>query len=121
VSDSRPLQDRQRHLVTAVLDALPPDSTGALRIQLASARLTGDVPTYPDFVVDEHAPRSPYPDGLLPVEAHAYGPSGQFLGFIMVWLRGGYLGALEFAWVTDDPPTEWPDPSHLQIQIEQAP
>ncbi len=31
----------------------------------------------------------------------------------LVWVERGRLSALEHAWVTDDPPTEWPEPERV--------
>jgi hypothetical protein len=54
------------------------------------------------------------PDGPLPVRAFV--PStAAYRGEVLVWTSNGRLGGLEFAWVTDEPPTRWPRPDELEI------
>ncbi len=45
-------------------------------------------------------------------------PGGEPVGEILVWTSDGYLTALEYAWYSDDPPVEWPDPAWLTIEHE---
>ncbi|WP_228566516.1 hypothetical protein [Nocardia sp. SYP-A9097] len=54
-------------------------------------------------------------DGLLPVGAEVRDQSGEYIGEILVWVDGGYLSAIEYAWVSDDRPTVLPDPAALTV------
>ena len=62
-----------------------------------------------------HAPTS-IPDGPLPIHAVAYDDEGALLGELLVWVSGGYLSAIEFAWYTDSAPIELPAPSQLRLE-----
>jgi hypothetical protein len=35
-------------------------------------------------------------------------------GFIGVWVKGGFLHQLEYSWVTDEMPMEYPNPGRLR-------
>jgi hypothetical protein len=51
----------------------------------------------------------------LPVGALVRDDAGEPVGELLVWLDGGRLAGLEYAWFTDDPPTELPDPANVEL------
>lgn len=54
------------------------------------------------------------PDGPLP--GRAYVPSrAAYQGEIILWVTNGHLSGLEYAWVTDRPPTRWPRPDEMEV------
>ncbi|MFB8406048.1 hypothetical protein [Streptomyces sp. NPDC055912] len=62
-----------------------------------------------DLQVREPCAQAALPKTLVPVDAHVHGPSGAYVGEILVWTdRGATLSALEFAWVIDEMPTSLP-------------
>lgn len=108
----RQMSDEEMAVVTAVVSALP----GFARL------LDGLAGTFvrrsTDWILDIQArgdvPEVDVADGPLPVRAFVQnGP--EYRGEILVWVRGGRLSGLEYAWVTDDPPTRWPRPDELEI------
>jgi hypothetical protein len=60
------------------------------------------------------APGTPLPNGPYPARAFVSGQSG-YRGEILLWVNDGHLSALEYAWVTDEPPTRWPRPDEMEI------
>jgi hypothetical protein len=58
---------------------------------------------------------APVADGLLPVGAVVVGEDEKPTGFIGVWVKGGFLRRLEYSWVTDEMPTEYPSPDRLRF------
>lgn len=78
--------------------------------QLTAARVRGDVSTFLDLEVPRTVPRSGCADGLLPVRALVIERDGELVGEILISVSEGYLSGLEFAWFTDEAPTEWPSP-----------
>lgn len=52
-------------------------------------------------------------DGLLPVRTHVHDTGGDYQGEILIWISGGRISGLEFAWVTDTAPTRWPTAAEL--------
>lgn len=54
------------------------------------------------------------PNGPFP--ANAYVPSSaDYQGEIIIWIKDGHLDGLEFAWVSDQPPTRWPLPGEMEV------
>ncbi|MFD8387823.1 hypothetical protein ACFV2N_01080 [Streptomyces sp. NPDC059680] len=92
-----------------------------LRAQVAEARVTGrwgEGSPSVDLVVPEWLPAAPVADGLLPVVGRVRNGSGEFIGELLVWVSGGRLSALEFAWYGDDAPTELPEPGLVTVTVE---
>ena len=55
------------------------------------------------------------PDGPLGTVADVTGDAGEHQGEILVWVQDGLLSSAEYAWVTDEAPTAWPDPGHVHV------
>ena len=87
----------------------------ALLAQLDAARVTGGLPRFLDLRVPSTVARTHASDGPLPGRAIVRDAAGDLVGEILVWMKDGYLSALEFAWVTDEPPTTWPSPEHIEL------
>ncbi len=92
---------------------LRPDAPGvaALRTQVTLTRALGS--WHPDSVslnltVDQDATPSEFPDGPVPGEVWAYDSDGHATGTVLLWVADGFLSAIEFGWVTDEPPTALP-------------
>ena len=92
------------------------DLSRLIEAQAAGATMIADSPTMVDLVVTENARPIPLPDGPIPVRATVYDDEGRLTGEILVWVRGGRLIGIEQAWVTDDPPTDWPSPATVRLR-----
>jgi hypothetical protein len=68
-----------------------------------------------DIAVPESAPRAHIPDGPVPVAAHVIDGEGSYLGELLVWVAGGRVSALEYSWVTDEPPDKLPETSWIRV------
>jgi hypothetical protein len=53
-------------------------------------------------------PPSSFLSGPVPGCAWVRDANGETIGTLLVWVDRGYLSALEYGWVTDQPPTELP-------------
>ena len=73
----------------------------------------GDARPNSPFEVRGAAPAS-VADGLLPVRALVVDRDEDPTGFIGVWVKDGLLHQLEYSWVTDDVPMEYPGPDRLR-------
>lgn len=71
--------------------------------------------TMVDLVVSSDAQPAVVADGPLPVRSVAFDENGQLLGEVMVWVSGGLLSALEYAWYSDEPPSCFPSPLALRL------
>ncbi|MCE7001205.1 hypothetical protein LZG04_41255 [Saccharothrix sp. S26] len=110
----RPLSDREQLVVAKILSVAA--GTGPLVAQLPVARIVSGPITFLDLAVPDDAPRADLADGLLPITADVTDADGGYIGEILLWIEHGRLSALEYAWVTDDPPTEWPEPERVHVE-----
>lgn len=106
----------------AVLEfMLAPDFPGAaqLRAQIPHTQVVAvwsrGLPSVDLDVSDVDVDRATVADGEIPAGSEVRDPSGEYLGEILVWVEDGYLSALEYAWVTDEPPRRLPTPADMRI------
>jgi hypothetical protein len=56
------------------------------------------------------------PNGPFP--AHASVPnSAEYQGEVIIWITDGHISGLEYAWVSDDPPTRWPRTDEIEVVL----
>lgn len=111
---ARPLSERERAILSVVLaDPRTPDSI-LLQRQLGAARVTSGLPTFVDIEVTDSTDRADSPDGPLPIRTIVTDECGATVGEILVWVSQGYLSGLEYAWYTDEAPTELPAPERIR-------
>lgn len=89
-----------------------------LRSQIAGLSVTDGPVTMLDLAVT--GTRSPRPDGPVPVRAIVVGPGQDSTGEVLVWVTGGYLSTLEYAWYTDEPPQHLPLPGDIRIEPDDS-
>jgi hypothetical protein len=85
-----------------------------LRAQIAHVWATWGRTTELTVQVTDARP-APVSDGILSVAALVVGAAEQPVGFINVWVENGYLSMLEYSWLTDRMPTEYPSPDRLRL------
>jgi len=114
-SHERALSLREHAVLLWVLCELGEfEAAEALEMQSRAVSVVGGLPTMLRLSVPEDAPSVPLPDGPLPVRSIAIDEAGKPLGEVLIWISAGYLSALEYAWYTDDPPSDLPCPSMLR-------
>jgi hypothetical protein len=111
--------DDQERSVIAHLLAVPFNGGSELREQLAVARVVGDWKPEGsasfDISVPVDAGTAQISDGVAPVNAYVTNEEGAYLGELILWIANGKLAALEYAWVTDTPPSRLPQVSQIQV------
>jgi hypothetical protein len=106
----RPLNADEERVIRALLTP-EVDECATFVAQLPFVRVTRRwVPDLPsvDLEVLPGAPRAFTSDRLLPTRGAVLQDNGEPGGLILVWLEDGLLAGIEYAWYTDDPPSEWP-------------
>ena len=114
--EPRDLSSRERDLLSFLLEHTSFDGGRELAAQVASTRVAGGFPTLLDLEVEKTTPASPHKPRLIPLRALVHSPGGELLGEILIWVREGYLSALEYAWYTDDAPCEMPLLDYLRVE-----
>lgn len=112
----RPLTDNERTVLAKILSATFP-GVDELRAQLASAQTDApaDAPGF-DIQVPATMARSSVSSNPIPVEAQVLDENKEYLGELLVWVTDGRLSSLEYAWITDEPPTKLPGAQSVLIQ-----
>ncbi|MFJ7218066.1 hypothetical protein [Amycolatopsis sp. NPDC098790] len=68
-----------------------------------------------DLAVPETVATARIADGEIPAASEVRDAAGQYVGEVLVWVEGGRLSAIEYAWVTDDAPDRLPDVSKMKL------
>jgi hypothetical protein len=105
---------RVRDLVRLLLIASEFEGRPELLDQVEHLRVGGGSATWVDLAVDRGTDPSSFSGDRVPGVCWAYGPSGDPIGTLVLWTSDGYLTSLELGWVTDDRPTELPDPAQVR-------
>lgn len=107
----RALTPDEVSLLRAVVAAVGGPAADVLDRQIAEASVVGGIPTLLHLKIESGQERAVIADGPLPVEAFVSHPQG----WIFVWVTDGYIDALEFAWTSDETPTEMPSAAELTV------
>lgn len=115
---ARNLDKRERGVIAHLLS---PEFDGVtqLRAQLECATVRKSwkpegSPSF-DIGVPSDCEASSFAGNLAPVTARVFDENGSFEGELLLWVTRGRLSALEYSWVTDDPPRQLPDISSIII------
>ena len=114
-SSERPMTLSTHAVLLWVLRALPgQEAAQALYMQSMVASIAAGPPTMLELAVPLSCEPAHIPDGPLPVRAVALDGQGQTIGEVLVWVSNGYLSTIEYAWYTEEAPTELPPTSQLR-------
>jgi hypothetical protein len=114
----RPLRAIERETLETLLSVDFP-GVAELRAQVPLATCAGTqtagIPPSFDVTVSSDAPRSAFDGIMAPITADVYNSDQEYTGEFLLWLIDGYLSSVEYAWVTDEPPADLPDPGSIQV------
>jgi hypothetical protein len=84
--------------------------------QTAFAVVTGGIATFLELDVPRTSPPAKMRDGPALVRAFVEAADGELEGEIIIWVKGGYLSGLEYAWYSDVAPSEMPSPDRVRVK-----
>ena len=114
--DDHTLLAQVQQVIAAVLSEAPFPGQLALLAQVPFLKIDGGPITFLKLAVDRsRAPRADFDHGHTPGFAWVFGKDGAPAGTVMVWVLDGYVSALEYAWVTDDPPADLPGVEQIRF------
>lgn len=110
----RAISPAESALVAAILLGSNVPHAGGMVKDIDGARVS----IGPGWVLDVDIPgselRSSLPDGPFP--GRVFVPNSvEYRGEIIIWITDGKISGLEYAWITDQPPTRWPHLDEIQI------
>ena len=108
---TRAISARERQILAGFADAwsaIDPGPAAPLFDQLTRVEgVYGDMASYYDYrVLPPFDPVHRY--GPIPVRGDVHDRSGEPVGVLLLWVKGGALSFLEHAWYLDEMPTELP-------------
>jgi hypothetical protein len=104
-----PLDDYVRALVRKVIEDQEFDGKNELLAQVPYLHVVDGPLTFLNLTVVAGAGvESPFAGEVVPGQAWVIDRAGRTLGTLLVWVFGGCISALEYGWVTDDPPDALP-------------
>lgn len=116
MADSRELALSERGVLVRVLSSASLPGAEELLDQVPVTTVLGGLPTLLDLAVARSARPASVPDGPVPMRAFVIGDSDEIEGEILVWVQDGYLSGLEFAWLTEEAPANFPAPERIRTE-----
>jgi hypothetical protein len=114
--DDDPQAQKVQRLVARVLSEASFAGQAQLAAQVPYVRLGEGPITFIPLVIDRSvAPRSAFECGPVPGSAWVVADDGSPIGTLLVWVDDGYISALEYAWVTDNEPTQLPEVGQIRL------
>lgn len=114
MTDTRPISSEEVALITAIVDVSGLSEGQALIDELDGAVVSHSAQWILNIQSATNSPGTDLPNGPFPVNAYVPN-SADYQGEIIIWIKDGHLDGLEYAWVTDEPPTRWPRPEEMEI------
>ena len=110
----RPINVEEVEVVRSILAAADTADSAMIIEQLDGALVRPSTTWILDVKTSVSSKGSDLQDGPLPVRAYVPN-SATYQGEIIVWLTAGRVSGLEYAWVSDHPPTRWPRPEDIEV------
>jgi hypothetical protein len=117
MTDSRDWRDisaEEAAVITAIVSQSGVPDAAELVDELDGAVAANETQWIIDVAPRKKGPGINIADGLFPSCANV-SSNGAYQGEIIIWIKDGHLSGLEYAWITDEPPTRWPRPEDLEI------
>lgn len=109
----RALSEHEAQLLAKILGSVP--GAEPLSDQIGSAWVEDDsTPTFLTLTTRDAVAVDGFIDGPLPGRFPVR-QRGRLVGEILVWLKGGRLTGLEYAWVTPEAPHGMPDATEVEV------
>lgn len=111
----RALTENEAQLLAKILGSVP--GAAPLAQQIGSVRVEDDsTATFLTLVTRDAVTAHGFRDGPLPGRFPVR-HGGHLVGEILVWLEGGRLAGLEYAWVTSEAPHGMPDATEVDVEV----
>jgi hypothetical protein len=116
ITQPRDLTPKERALLTFLLSRGSFPGVRELAAQVEGTRVVGGLATLLDLDAPRTALIAARDNGPIPMRAYVENQDGDVEGEVLVWVRDGYLSGLEFAWYTNEAPSEMPDPDRVRVK-----
>jgi hypothetical protein len=115
--DWRPISPEQAAVVRSILSQADTRRSGPLIADLDGALVADETTWILDVKVSNKSEGADLPNGPFP--AQAFVPNrAEYQGEVIIWLTSGHVSGLEYAWVSDNPPTRWPRADEMELVLQ---
>lgn len=112
----RPISSEEAAVIRSILSHAEIRGSGPLIGDLDGALVANETPWILDIKVSNNDVGADLPNGPFPAQAFVPN-STEYQGEVIIWVTNGHLSGLEYAWVSDDPPTRWPRSDEMEIVL----
>lgn len=110
----RSISPEESAVVTAIIEASGLPAGKAILDALDGAMVSPEADRIVDIKTPSAGSGGDLPDGTFPARAFVT-DNAEYLGEVIAWINDGKLSGLEYARITDKPPTKWPRPDELEV------
>lgn len=110
----QPLPESTKKLMRYLL-SFTDESKEVCELQIENTVIRSFAPDWIDLDTPQSVPQ--FNSGKNPFleDTNVY-RDGELSDFILIWCKDRRLSAVEQAWVTDDPPEDWPTPENVRFK-----
>jgi hypothetical protein len=115
----RPISSEEAGVIRSILSHANIRGTGPLIADVDGALVANETAWILDVKVSNDGEGADLANGPFP--AQAFVPtSAEYQGEVIIWITDGHISGLEYAWVSDDPPTRWPHADKMEIVLRAS-
>jgi hypothetical protein len=110
----RPMLPEEAAVIRSILSQADIRGSGELIADLDGALVANETTWILDVKVSNNDEGADLPNGAFPT--HAFVPNrAEYQGEVIIWITDGHVSGLEYAWVSDVPPTRWPQADEMEV------
>src|SRR4051812_7268705 len=118
-TDWRPISSEESAVIRSILSRADISGSGPLLGDLDGALVADETPWILDVKVSNAGEGADLPNGPFPAQAFVPN-SAEYQGELIIWITDGHVSGLEYAWVSDDPPSRWPQADEMEIVLQES-
>jgi hypothetical protein len=112
----RAISSEEAAVIRSILSRADIRGSGPLIADLDGALVANETTWILDVKVSNKDQGADLPNGPFPAQALVPN-SAEYQGEVIIWITDGHLSGLEYAWVSDDPPTTWPRADEMEVVL----
>jgi hypothetical protein len=112
----RAISSEEAAVIRSILSQAAVRRSDSLIADLDGALVANETTWILDVKVSNKGEGADLPDGPFPAQAFVPN-SAEYQGEVIIWIADGHVSGLEYAWVSDDPPTTWPRADEMEVVL----
>ena len=113
----RAISSEEAGVIRSILSQADIRGSGPLIADLDGAVVANATTWILDVKVSNDDEGADLPNGPS-LHMHFVPNSAEYQGEVIIWLTDGHVSGLEYAWVSDNPPTRWPRADEMEVVLQ---